>query len=37
MRTDGVDISPDTVEEICNQIAQEHGKDYLPPSRRFYK
>ena len=37
MRTDGIGISSEIVEEIRNLILTEFGKDYLPKSPKIYK
>ena len=37
MRTDGVYMSQDSVNEIRNHVAEAYGKKYLPDSPRMYK
>ena len=37
MRTDGVQISIESINSIRNKIQKEYGKDYIPEKIRFYK
>lgn len=37
MRTDGLQMSAEAVEEIRSAVQDMHGKDYLPPQPRTYK
>lgn len=37
MRTDGIDMAPEAVEDARVAIAARYGKDYVPSSPRFYK
>ena len=37
MRTDGIDMAPEAVQEAREAIAKRYGKDYVPSSPRIYK
>ena len=37
MRTDGVQLSSQAIEELRDEIVNRHGKDYIPPVPRLYK
>ena len=37
MRTDGIDMAPEAVEDARGAIAARYGKDYVPSSPRVYK
>ena len=37
MRTDGVQLSSEAIEEVRNEITNRHGKSYIPASPRVYK
>ena len=37
MRTDGVQLSSQAIDELRNEITNRHGKDYIPQTPRVYK
>ena len=37
MRTDGVQLSSQAIEELRNEITSRHGENYIPPKPRVYK
>ena len=37
MRTDGVQLSSQAIEELRNEITSRHGENYIPPKPREYK
>ena len=37
MRTDGVQLSSQAIDELRNEITDRHGKDYIPQTPRVYK
>ena len=37
MRTDGVQLSSQAIEELRNEITSRHGENYVPPKPRVYK
>ena len=37
MRTDGVQLSSQAIEELRNEITSRHGENYIPPNPRVYK
>ena len=37
MRTDGVQLSSEAIEEVRNEITNRHGKSYIPDIPRVYK
>ena len=37
MRTDGVQLSSDAIQELRNEISNRHGKSYIPDNPRVYK